>query len=457
MTIDLGIQRNNTDSLIEFIYQAREHTFADHVMLQAKKCILDYLGVTLAGSKMMRTVGIRIIEHSRRNNGINSVIGFKETTDTITAIFLNGFLSHVMELDDGHRHGMLHLGSPIISALFSVVESEQITGEDFLKGVILGYEAAIRLACLVQPAHKKMGYHATGTCGTIGAAIGIASALRLTRSQMKAVLSAAATSAAGFLEIQEDGSDLKPFNAARAAVNGYIANLVSRGNLQGPDDIIGGKRGFLSIMSSQKTKTEICNSDLDRWGIEDVYFKPYASCRHSHPSIEAVILAIENNNVDINNIDAIDVYTYRDAVYGHDHKEIKGVGSAKMSIPFSVAVAAVTGRAGIDEFTLHRIMDDNVIAMMGKIYVHSDSELSSMAPQRRSAIVEVQTKDKKRYREQVAYPKGEPENPMSFHDIEDKFIALALYSGKTIDQSQHIINAVTNIEHGFDSLFEMLR
>lgn len=117
-------------------------------------------------------------------------------------------------------------------------------GEDFLRGIILGYEIAIQLASSMQPSHRNKGFHTTATCGTIGAAVGIASALKYNKTQLKSTISAAATSASGILEIQEDGSELKPYNPAIAAVNGFLAARIGRVGFLGPDDILGESAAF---------------------------------------------------------------------------------------------------------------------------------------------------------------------------------------------------------------------
>ena len=123
---------------------------------------------------------------------------------------------------------MIHLSAPIIATLLALAESEKINVHDFLCGIIAGYEAAISLSCLIQPSHRRKGYHATGTCGTIGAAMGASVALRFTREQIATSLSCG--HAGGILEIQEDGSELKPYNAANAALNGlYLRLLVELG------------------------------------------------------------------------------------------------------------------------------------------------------------------------------------------------------------------------------------
>lgn len=445
-----------TDCFIERLFNLKESGIPDRVILQAKKCVLDYLGVTLAGAKMLEAQGGRYLDSLKATKGTSTVIAFERKADIYSSILINGLSAHATELDDGHRFGMLHLGSPIITALFSTAELENSSGAELLHGIIVGYEAAIRLACSVQPSHKEKGYHTTGTCGTIGASLGIATALGYTREQTKSALSAAVTSAAGVLGIQDDGSELKPYNAGRAALDGFVSAFVARVGFQGPDDILGGKRGFLSIMSDRNTPSLLVKSVDNSFGIEGVYMKPYASCRHSHPGIEAAIRLVANYSIRLDSIREINIRTYKAAVDGHDHVRIQGINSAKMSIPYSVAVALKTGKAGISEFSYDHITDQDIISLMAKVNVRIDAELTLLAPKKRAAIVEILTFDNKFYSEQIDYPKGEPENPMSLKDVEEKFVALAMYSGKTSKEAELVVQKVWNLEEDLFDLFNVL-
>ena len=106
----------------------------------------------------------------------------------------------------------------------------------------MGYEAACRVAIAMQPSHKNRGYHTAGTCGTIGCAVGVAYALGMNKAQMKRVLTSAAGSAAGMLEIQEQKSEIKPYNVGRAAMDGLAAAYMGLTDYETPDDMFGGER-----------------------------------------------------------------------------------------------------------------------------------------------------------------------------------------------------------------------
>ena len=447
---------NLSEAFIEDIHILNQKKVPQSVFFQAKKCLLDYLGATIAGSRFMHEKGGILIELLGECKHGASVIGFNKKANIQTASFINGLSSHILELDDGIRFGALHPGAPIISALLAVAEKERIDGRSFLKGMIIGYESAIRIAYSVQPSHYSKGYHPTGTCGTIGAAMAVSIALGFTKIQMKNSFSASVTSAFGSLKVLEDISELKPYNVARASNAGLLSSYLARAGFSSPDDSLSGKTGFLEMMSDRYDQSCLKTREDNSYWIEHVYFKPYASCRHCHAAIDATLTLRRKNNIDFNEIKEIRVSTYNSIIGRHDHKIIEGVSSAKMSSPYSVAVALVFGRASIDEFSPEYVSDTRVLSLAREVSVHGDEELTSLVPQMRPATVEVIKHNGAIYEERVDYPKGEPENPLSEEEIKDKFMTLAMYGNKTKEEAEEIIECVWDLENRLGDLFDLL-
>lgn len=331
----------------------------------------------------------------------------------------NQFLKHIIELGNN---------------VFPAIVQNQATA-------VLLDEVAVRCARAIQPRHKVRGYHVSGTCGTIGSAMGIAFACNYNKEQMKSTLACAVSSAAGVLEIQEQASELKPYNTARAAYDGVLAAQIGRLALPGPDDILGGKRGFLAALTDTPHTEFLTDSSDDSYCIEGIYQKVHAACRHCHPSIEAALDIRNQAGFNISEVQNIHVDTYKLAVAGHDHTDIKGVNSAKMSIPYSLAVALCTGKAGLDEFTDKFISDKNIQTITDRVTVSDVEELTVLCPQKRVAEVTITTKNGV-FSKRVDYPKGEPENPLSQQELEDKFRGLAMYGGLTEKECDEVISEV---------------
>lgn len=414
---------NITNSFVDHLFEMSQRTLPERIMEQAKLCAMDYVGCATAGARMMEERNRHFLAIVAKQGGNSTVIGHETKTTLHNAAFLNAMNAHATELDDGHRLGMIHLGASIFSALLPVAEQEGIAKEDVLRGAVVGYEAAVLSAMAMQPSHKLRGYHTSGTCGTIGAAMAIAAALHFTKHEMKNALSAAVAGAAGLLEMQEDDSELKPYNLAHAAVSGITAAYAALAGYSGPSDPIGGKRGLLAVMSEHPNIEVLSNYIEDRYEIERIYRKPYAACRHCHPAIEAALRIKHEHGLKVDDIASVLVETYKLAVGGHDHKSIQGVASAKLSTPFSVALALVKDQAGIDDFNLANIHDNTILDLCQRVDVIVNDELTSWSPQKRAAIVSITTDEGNTYSWEVDYPKGEPENPMTCSEVEEKYKA----------------------------------
>ncbi len=447
--------KNLTDQYTEGLYQLSQQEFSPEVIKEAKKCLLDYLGVTFVGAHILKEKSKNSIDLFDSQGDI-SVIGLSKKTSIQNAVLFNGIHSHYIELDDGHRVAMMHPGAPVISALLPLAQQKKITGQDFLKGIVIGYESSIRLASALQPALKQKGFHGTGVAGAVGVAAAVAIAMKFTKQQFKGAVAAASTSASGILKVIKDISELKPFNVGNAAQSGYVSAMLALSGFKGPYDTFGGTLGFLSMFSDNVKEQFLEFKETDILSILKIYRKPYAACRHCHSPIEAALIIKENYGLKIEDIKSVHVKTYFLGVAGHEHTEIVGINSAKMSTPYSIAVALTKTKAGLSEFTEEVINDNDILSLTQKVTVEADEELTTLVPQKRAAIVSVETNKGQVFTQRVDYPKGEPENPISDMELENKFISLAQYSGKTEDECKSIIDSIENIETEFHKLFYYL-
>lgn len=408
------------------------------VRLRARNVLLDYWGVTVGGLKYLGEKHAELL------------------TVSPSIAFLNGFAAHVLELDDGHRHGMIHLGASIVSAILDVAEKENLKTDDVLRGIVMGYEVAVRCARAIQPGHKVRGYHVSGTCGTIGAAMGVAFACGYNKAQLMSTLACAVSSAAGVLEIQEQSSELKPYNTARAAYDGVLAAQIGKLALPGPDDILGGKRGFLAALTDTP-KSEFLTEFNEEYSIEDIYQKVHAACRHCHPAIDAALDLRNDFRFSLEQIDKIEVKTYKLAVGSHDHTVIRGISSAKLSTPYAVALAIVKGKCGYADYNEDNLNDYRIKRITRKVRVIEDEYFTAQSPTVRGAKVTLYLKNGGVFEAPCLYPKGEPENPLTQEELEGKFRGLALYGGLSETDCDDIIEEIKKPNFDLSKILRICR
>jgi len=448
-----------TDRFIADIFALDEEGVSNELSHEAKRCLIDYLGSAYAGAALIEEKVRLVIDDLSRGCGAGGfpVLGTNLEADIATSAFVNGMISHAAELDDGVISGIIHPGTPVISALLPVAIAHGIDGEHLLRGVVIGYEVAVRLAQAIQPSHKLSGYHATATCGSVGAAVGIMMMLDAPIDRVKAALSVAAVSAGGSLKVLEGESQLKPFNSGQAAMSAIVASSMANAGFIAPDDALGGEFGFLSMMSpsldAEKLFSKTRNS---RYAIEEVYFKPYAACRYCHSPIDAALSIRNENNIDFRRIREVVVETYSLAVKGHDHVQISNISSAKMSIPFSVAQAIVSANVGPLGFTESAITDSEVLTLASKIKVKVNPEHTSCFPSKSPATVKIEMEDGHKLQETVLYPKGEPEMRLTDAEVSEKFIMLASFGEKNVSNCNKVLDAVWQLPEKAEMLYRLL-
>ena len=408
------------------------------VLERAKRSLLDYLAVTCSGAEFQKDKLEKYYEFAQPEEGKFKAIGTGKNLVLKEAVFLNGLNSHALDFDDGTNSGIIHLGSPIFSLLLPLAERYGKTIEEVLRAAVVGYEASYTMAVSIQPGHKAMGYHATGTCGTLGATLAASYMLGFTEEERFQAFACASVAASGMLKVLDDGSELKPYNVAKTSLLALTSLQMAKSGFKGHKDPLGG-RGFFKMMTGKKDvelKPVLLNGT---YAIMKSYTKPYASCRYTHPAVEAAIHL--RSSVRPEDVESVTIRTYNLAVSGHDHTEILGSYSAKMSIPYAVAAGLIYGRAGLQEFSEEAVKNPDLLGLTKKIQVTADSELSKDFPEIQAAIVTVHTKDGS-FTDRVDYPKGEPENPLSEKEFRERYDALMEYGGISREVSERVYGIV---------------
>lgn len=422
------------------------------VMARAKRSLLDYLAVTCAGAKFQADKLEKYMEFAQPEEGKFRAVGTGKDLALKEAVFLNGLNGHALDFDDGTNSGIIHLGSPIFSLLLPLSQRYGTGVEEMLKAAIVGYEASYTMAVSIQPGHKAMGYHATGTCGTLGATIAAAYMLGFSDEERFQAFACACVAAGGMLKVLDDGSELKPYNVAKTALLALTALELAKSGFKGHADPLGG-RGFFRMMTGKEDvelKPVLLNGT---YAIMKSYTKPYASCRYTHPAVEAAIHL--RADVKPEDVEEIDIRTYDLAVSGHDHTDIPGSYSAKMSIPYATAAGLIYGRAGLQEFSEETVKGEQILRLTKKVRVSADEELSKVFPAVQAAVVTIRTKNGT-FTDRVDFPKGEPENPLDDREFRDRYDGLMEYAGIDAAVSSEVYSMVYRENVRAGSLAEKL-
>ncbi|MEN4019537.1 MAG: MmgE/PrpD family protein [Methanobacterium sp.] len=398
-----------TKKFADFIVDVSYNALPEEVIKKAKLCVLDFLGVTLRGSKTKSAFAVNKII---KKNKESTVIGHGSSTILDSAL-ANGVAAHSLDMDDGCRMAHLHPGACVIPAALSICEAYDKNGKELISSIVAGYEIAISLGMLVNPEHRNRGFHSTGTCGTFGAASAACKALNLNKAQTMNALGLAGTQASGLLESDHAGSMGKHLHAGKAAQSGVLSAFLAKEGFTGASTIIEGKEGFLSAMAKSNTVKK--HFELGNFHILNVYFKKYPVCRHLHSTIDAALNIINDNDLKVSDIQKVRVKTYKVAA-NHDNYNPETIEALKQSLPLSLAIALKNKDLNPDDLEIN----EDLAEISSKIVIECDENLNDLYPHRRPSEVTIQT-DIQSYCNRVDLPGGEPENQFSKYELLDKF------------------------------------
>ena len=421
-----------TRKLVEFLHGISPDNLPANVLDHARYFLLDYLSVAVRGSLEESARSVQRMIARTTSGGCATVIGTPIRTTPALAALANGTSSHGIEQDDTHSGGSIHLGTTMYSVALALSEMlPETTSGRFLAAVVAGYEAAARIAMAVQAKEQyRLGFHPTQTCGVFGAAITASKILNLTTDQTQAAVGIAGSMAAGSMEFLAEGAWTKRIHSGLAARNGIEAALLAAEGFVGPRHPLEGRDGFLHAYSRKPLPDHLIGDLGESFEILHTAVKPHACCRYMQGPIDAILAIKREQNVDAQHVANIEVAVLEagwDIVCEPRAKKYhpESAVDAQFSMPFGAAVAALEGEAGLDQFTADRARAPYVRRMMGKVTLVKDSRLEETFPREWPAHVAILLDDGQRFEKFVRYPKGDPENPLTWDEMAAKFRSLA--------------------------------
>ena len=392
----------------------------------ARRFLIDWIGSVIAGSttKPIKSIQKTITELGGKDQA--TILFSSKKSNVALAAFTNAAAAHVIEMDDLDRGSISHPGSSIISAALAYAEFHNLDMDELLDAIVIGYEIMIRIGEALGTDHYQY-WHTTGTAGTIGVAAAISRISKAGVHETLMAIGTAGTMTAGLWEFLNDGAMSKQLHPAKAAHDGILSTLLSKNGFTGATKIIEGNKGLFAAMSPKNNPSQILKKltlALDKWKIENVSFKMYASCRHTHPAVEGALQIIKEESIQYTNIASVNVEIYSQALELLSKVKANSPYSAKFNLPFCIASAIIFGDLGPSRFTEKTIKDKKIISLSKKIKFSVNKSLDKEYPLKWPSNVSIQLKNKKIIKKLIYYPLGDPENPISNIDLKNKFLSL---------------------------------
>lgn len=364
----------------------------------------------------------------------------ERTADTGRLALLFGALVHVLEMDDLHRESVTHPGCVVVPAAWAVAAQRGVGGRDFLRAVLAGYEAVCRIGNAVGPAHYKI-WHNTATCGPFGAAMAAGTLLELREEPLVWALGNAGTQAAGLWQFLEEGAMSKHLHAGRAAEAGVVAAELAAHGFTGPARILEGAKGFFAATCADARPERVLAEPDAPWQLTLTSIKPWPSCRHTHPAIDAALEL--HAQIAPADVAEVRVETYRAALDLCDNAAPTSEYEAKFSLHHCVAAALTEGRVTLASFD--GPARERLAALRTHVSPSATAEYTAAYPNRWGARVSVRTRGGTTLTATRADCKGDPEQPVSPAELRAKAAMLLAHAGWSSQRSSGLIDTMLGL------------
>ncbi len=412
-----------TRTLAQFVVDLRYESLPASVVGQACRIVADTVGCALNAwgvDPEKSRVACDLAKLYPSTSGA-SVIGVADvSTQPAIAALANGILANAADNDDTHKLALIHTGSVVVPTVLALGETERLSGPELIVALVAGYEVAVRVGMAVMPTHYRF-WHSTGTNGTFGAAASAAKAFRLDAAGTQVALGLAGTQAAGLNTFFESGDMTKSIHPGKAACNGILSGQLARLGATSPPTMLEHAKGYLNAYSTEPKPAALTAGLGSKWEILENGFKYYPSILASHSPIQATLALVNTHAIDPRQITRITNETYNTVATHFSNKDVAGAMSARVSVPYCIAVSAVDRRLTHAQFAPERIHDPLVRDVLAKTEVIADAQLTKLYPAKFPARVTITLTDGSSFQETVLFPKGDPQDPLSQAELDAKF------------------------------------
>jgi aconitate decarboxylase len=441
----------HTRAIAQFISGIKYEAIPDEVIGRIKLLILDSLGCALYGSALEWSRILRATLGKLDDTRACRVWGTPELLSAPHAALVNGALVQSFELDDVHRQGVLHVGAVTLPPLLAVTELRPgLSGRDFLRSAVAGYEIGPRVGKCMGPQHIGQGWHSGATVGVFSAVSGAAAALGLSSEQAVHALGIAGTQSSGLMAAQY-GAMVKRMHAGRAAQSGLYGALLAEAGFTGIVDVFESPYGgFCSTFSRSNDRFNLdeLSWELGRaWETMRISLKFYSCVGSNHTTLDAIRNMQLETPFGADDIASIVVHGSQVTVehVGWPYKP-QGLVSAQLNLAFCVATLLLEGDVFVDQFTDAVTNDCRRIELSKTVSVVHDPSITARGSNYRHMVrVEVHLKNGVKLEQTVEAPRGSENSFASEFDIVQKFKKLATHvvSAATADD---VVNLVLGAE-----------
>jgi aconitate decarboxylase len=451
MSDHANVDNVHTRRIAQFVSGLTYDAVPLEVRERIKLLILDSLGCAIYGARTPWCEILRGTLSEVDQTRTTSLWGSKAKLSSPHAALVNGTAVQGFELDDVHRHGVLHVGAVTLPALVAVAENHaRLSGREFLAAAVAGYEIGPRVGICMGQEHIGQGWHSGATLGVFSAAAGAARGLKLDPERTVHALGIAGTQAAGLMAAQF-GSMVKRMHAGRSSQSGLYGALLAQKGFTGIIDVFEAPYGgFCTTFSRSNDRFDMAELSAglgERFETMRIALKFYSCVGSNHTSLDAIRAIQARRPFTLDELSKIVIHGSQVTV---DHVgwayRSEGLTSAQLNLPFCVATLLLCGDVFVDEFKPEAVHDEARIALSRKVEVVHDPAITALGAKFRHKVrVEVHFTDGSREEETREAPRGSEQSFASANEIVEKFRKLTRFTMQPAQQDE-VIGIVLRME-----------
>lgn len=403
----------------------------------AKRVMLDAIGVMLGASGMARETDAFLALARTTGEGPCAILGTGVAANPATAALANGAMAHALDYEDAFDLAPGHPNASLVPALLALSQWQGgIDGRRFIAALVAGCELSCRMGLALEHKMEAGGWYPPPILAGYGAALGAAHLLRLSPQQMADALSLTLCQVTMPGEIKHSARTvIRAVREAFPAQAAVQSALLAQQGLAGFEEPLEGAAGFYALYAGGEFDPDVLLAPLNgsMW-IEHLTFKPWPSCRGTHPFIEMALGLREQEGFAAADIVGVRVGVgpmQRMLVEPAERKRAPAVAiDAKFSVPFCVA-SVLAGRAiDLGAFSDERLRDPQVLALAGKVQFEQPAGAEQWRGDAGTLAVELA--DGRKFEASLAQARGAPAHPLSDRELADKFVACASRAAQPI-------------------------
>jgi len=414
--------------IAEFAVNLKYEDLPPNVVTEVKRFLYDSIGCAYGGYHTKDTNILRDIYTNMGGKEEATLIGFGTKLPAVNATLINSLMIRSLDFNDIYWKEDPSHPSDLIPAALAAAELTDASMKDVITAIVLAYEFEQRLCEFGIPGVRERKWH-HATLTQFVSPIVAGKVLGLTVDQMVSAIGingchnhTIGCPTAGKLTMMKNTVDPMAVQA------GVVAALMAQKGYIGTEAVFEGKEGLMDVFGPDWNMEKLTGNLGNKFKILECGMKAFPTEALTHTHITATLKVVTENNISYDQIESVTLTTIAracDILFDPHKYRPESRETADHSLPYCIAAALVDHKVTTQSFSEEKMKDPAIWQVIDKIKGEASIEFEKMFPAKQPSKIVLKTKDGKEYSEYLEYPKGDPREPMTIEDLENKFNALS--------------------------------